>query len=97
MERTQQNSSLYQQLSDIQELAHKMSLPWMTAVESARKSFPSLNLDALSEAMRAYSSLTELYRIPESLVSSKMLRYDYEDGLSNDEKQAISDATQEDV
>ena len=97
METSLRNSNLYQQISDIQELTRKMSMPWMTAVESASKSLQSLNLDALSEAMRAYSSLTELYRIPESLVSSKLLRYDYEDGLSNDERQAISDATQQDV
>lgn len=74
-----------------------MSMPWMTAVESVSQSLQPLNLDALSEAMRVYSSLTELYRIPESIVSFKLLRYDYEDGLYSDEKQTISDATQEDV
>lgn len=52
METTLLNSSLYQQLSEIQELTHKMSLPCMTAVESASKSFQSLNPDDLSEVMR---------------------------------------------
>ena len=65
METTLLNSSLYQQLPEIQELTRKMSFPWMTAVENVSKSHQTFNTEALSEAMRAYSSLTELYRIPD--------------------------------
>lgn len=94
---TEQNEGLYQQIADMQELIRKMSMPWASAVESASKSLHSLYLDSLSEVMKAYSSLAELYRIPDYLASSGLLRFDYEDGLTNEETPSLSDSTREDV
>lgn len=91
------NSSLYQQLSEIQELTRKMSFPWMTAVENVSKSLQTFNTDALSEAMRAYSSLTELYRIPDYFDSSAFLRKDYEDGHVNEGNNSEDVVTRDDV
>lgn len=97
METTLLNSSLYQQLSEIQELTRKMSFPWMTAVENVSKSLQTFNTDALSEAMRAYSSLTELYRIPDYFDSSASLRKDYEDGYVNEGNNSEDVVTRDDV
>lgn len=97
METTLLNSGLYQQISDIKELTHKMTIPWMTEVESVSKSLQTLNLDALYEAKKAYSSLTELYKIPSYFDSSAFLRKDYEDGQVNEGNPSESVATRENV
>lgn len=97
MESTLLYSSLYQQISDIQELTRKMTMPWIAEFESASKTLQALNVDALSEAMRAYSSLTDLYKIPSYFDSSDFLRKDYEDGQVNEGNVSESVATRDDA
>lgn len=97
MKTTLHNSSLYKQIADIQELTRQMSVPWMSAIENANKSLQALNLEAFSEALKVYSSLTELYRLPDSLADSGLLRYDYEDGLTYEGIPPLNDMTKDDV
>lgn len=97
MEAILQNTSLYQQISEIQELKRKMITPWLTEVENATKTLKTLNFDALSEAKRVYSSLAELYKIPSYFDSSDFFRRDYEDGQLNKGDTSESVATKDDA
>lgn len=87
--------SFYQQIEDIQALTHKMSMPWLSAFESASKSIQSLNFDTLSEAMRAYSSLADLYCLPDYLASSDLFRVDSVEDQSIYHAPPVSDTTHE--
>lgn len=95
MKTTVFDSSLYQQIADMQALTRKMSMPWLSAVESANKSLQTLNYGALTEAIKAYTSLADLYRIPDYLDSSGLLRLDFEDGPANEDVTPVSVTTHE--
>jgi len=77
---TLSKASFYQQLVDIQELSRKISTPWMSTIESLNKQMSTLNMDAYTEALKSYTSLADLYRIPDYLDSSLFIRHDVEDG-----------------
>ncbi len=90
----QQNSSLYKQIADIQELTRKMSMSWMTEVESVNKTMQALNFDAFSGMRSVCSSLTELYQPYYGLALQPK---DYENAKANDENLSENVATKEDL
>ena len=73
-------TNFYQQLVDIQDLSRKLSTPLMSSIESFNKQMSSLNLDAYTEVLKSYTSLADLYRIPDYLDTSVFIRHDVEDG-----------------
>lgn len=90
----QQNSSLYKQIADIQELTRKMSMSWMTEVESVNKTMQALNFDAFSGVRSAYSSLAELYQ---PFYGLALQPNNYENARANDENLSENVATKEDL
>ena len=97
MKTTILDSSLYQDIADMQALTHKMSMPWLSIVESANKSLQTFNNGALTEAIKAFSSLDDLYRIPGYLDSSGLMRLDFEDGPASNIISPISVTTHEEA
>lgn len=81
----------------MQALTRKMSMPWLSIAESANKSIQTLNNGALTEAIKAYSSLADLYRIPGYLDSSGFLRLDFEDGPVSEDVSPVSTTTHEEA
>ena len=73
-------TSFYQQLVDIQDLSRRLSKPLMSSIESLNKQMSSLNLDVYTEALKSYTSLADLYRVPDYLDTSAFNRHDVEDG-----------------
>jgi len=88
-------TSFYQQLVDIQDLSRGLSTPWMSAIEGLSKQMGSLNLDAYSEVLKSYSSLADLYRIPDYLDTSVFIRHDVEDGGVNIDVPSLSSTSQD--
>ena len=82
---------------DIRALAFPVSTPWISVMGGQCDSQYPLGLDVLSDALKDYSSLAELYRIPDYLVSSALLRLDYEDGFSGAENHSEKDSTRGDL
>ena len=91
------DSSFYQEIAETQALTSKMSMPWLSIAESASKSIQTLNNDALTEAIKAFSSLADLYRIPGYLDSSGLLRLDFEDGPVSEDISPASATTHEEA
>lgn len=91
------DSSFYQEIAEMQALTRKMSMPWLSIAESANKSIQTLNNGTLTEAIKAYSSLADLYRIPGYLDSSSLLRLDFEDGPVSEDFSPVSATTHEEA
>jgi hypothetical protein len=92
-------TSFYQQLIDKQELTNKLYLSWMSPnIETLTKRLKSIEHDAYSEVLKAYSSMADLYRVPDYFDSSAFTRQDTKDGVvrekdpnsSREEDDAIS-------
>ena len=89
-------TNLYQQLADMQELMSKLTLPWMSTIESLNKYSRPVDFDTYSEVLKTYSSLADLYRMPSYFDSSAIARQDAEDGVSKKVHQPVSSSTKED-
>jgi len=92
-------TSFYQQLIDKQELTNKLYLSWMSPnIETLTKRLKSIEHDTYSEVLKAYSSMADLYRVPDYFDSSAFTRQDTKDGVvrekdpnsSREEDDAIS-------
>ena len=88
-------TSFYQQLVDIEELSRRLSTPLMSSIESLNKQMSSLNLDVYTEALKSYTSLADLYRIPDYLDTSVFIRHDVEDGGVNVDVPSLSTSLEE--
>lgn len=91
------DSSLYQEIIDMQALTLKMSMPWLSIAERANKMLQTLNYGAHTEAINVYSSLDDLYRIPGILDSSGLMRLDFEDGPANEIISPVNVTTREET
>lgn len=91
------DSGQYLAFDDIQTLAHQVSTPWASVMDGISDSLYPLSLDVLSDALKDYSSMAEIYRLPDYLVSSALLRNDYEDGFSEIETSSDKDSTKDDL
>lgn len=89
--------SPYLSFDDIQAFAHQVSTPWASVMDGISDSLYPLGLDVLSDALKDYSSLAEIYRLPDYLDSSALLRNDYEDGFSVIETSSEKDSTRDDL
>jgi len=88
-------TNLYQQLVDIQDFSRRLSTPLMSSIESLTKQMSSLNLDAYTEVLKSYTSLSDLYRIPDYLDTSVFIRHDVEDGGVIVDVPSLSSTSQE--
>jgi hypothetical protein len=89
-------TSFYQHLVDIEELSLRLSTPLTSPIESLNKQMSSMNLDVYTEALKSYTSLADLYRIPDYLDTSVFIRHDFEDrGVSVDVPSVSSTALDE--
>lgn len=86
-------SSLYQQLADMQELTSKLTSPWLSTLETIAQLSKPLDFDVYSEVLKTYSSLADLYRVPAYLDSSAFVRQDTEDGVRKNESKPFSTST----
>lgn len=88
--------SPYTPFDDIQALVRPISMPWTSLLDGFSDSIYPLGVDDLSDALKNYSSLAELYRVPDYLASSALLRFNYEDNLLASETPSQSDFTRGD-
>ena len=90
-------TSFYQQLLDIQELTNKLSSSWMSPnIETLTKRLRSIELDAYSEVLKAYTSLADLYRVPAYFDSSAFTRQDTKDGGMREKEPKSTNSSTED-
>lgn len=91
-------TNLYQQLADLQELTNKLTLPWMSTIESLDLCTRLANFDTYSEVGQIYSTLADIYRAPALFDSSASFpRLDAEDGVRKMESKPVYSSTKEDA
>ena len=88
--------SPYTPFDDIQALVRPISMPWTSLLDGLSDSIYPLGVDDLSDALKNYSSLAELYRVPDYLASSALLRFNFEDNVLASETPSESDFTRGD-
>lgn len=77
-------TEIMQELTYLQDIKKRLEQPWKPAIESYTKVLQSMNLDTYDRIMKTYSSLTELYKLPDYLDGTSFLRPDTEDGAEDD-------------
>lgn len=85
-----------QDFTRLQDITRQIEQPWKHARESYCKIMESMNISAYGQIMKTYSSLAELYRIPDDFDGTKYLRPDTEDGANDDQKKVFFVSTIED-
>lgn len=90
-------SNLYQQLADLQELTNKLTLPWMSTIETLAQCTRPVKFDTYSEVLRTYSTLADIYRVPSFFDSSAFPRQDAEDRVRKKESKQIDGSSKEDA
>ena len=88
-------TELMQELTHLQDLTRQLEQPWKPAIESYTKIMQSMNLGAYDRIMKTYSSLTELYKVPDFLDGTSFLRPDSEDGAEDDSERVVFISTAE--
>lgn len=88
-------TELMQELTHLQDLTRQLEQPWKPAIESYSKIMQSMNLGAYDRIMKTYSSLTELYKVPDFLDGTSFLRPDTEDGAEDDLERVVFISTAE--
>lgn len=90
-------NTLYQQLADIEELASNLSSPWGAVVGSLTRQSKMVDLGAYSEALRSFSSLSEMYRLPDYFTLSSFVRQDAVDSIVEEEPSPLTSSTRDDI
>lgn len=87
----------YLEFDDLPVLVNSALTPWASAFDGISKTLYHIGFDDLSEALKVYSSIDDLYRIPDYLDSSDLLGIDFKDGLSLDDFSSlkVKDATKD--
>jgi len=88
-------TELIQELTHLQDLTRQLEQPWKPAIESYTKIMQSMNLGTYDRIMKTYSSLTELYKVPDFLDGTSFLRPDTEDGAEDDSERIVFFSTAE--
>ena len=88
-------TELMQQLGRLQDMTQQFEQPWKPIVESYGKMMQKINLATYDRIMETYSSLADLYRIPDYLDGTRFLRPDTEDGAEDDTVHVVFATTRE--
>ena len=88
-------TELMQQLGRLQDMTQQFEQPWKPIVESYGKMMQKINLATYDRIMETYSSLADLYRIPDYLDGTMFLRPDTEDGAEDDTVHVVFATTRE--
>ena len=88
-------TELMQELTHLQDITKRLEPAWKPAIESYTKFLQSMNLGAYNRIMKTYSSLTELYKLPDFLDGTNFLRPDTEDGAEDDWEKVVFFSTSE--
>lgn len=89
-------TELLQELTRLQDITRQINQPWKPVMESYDKMMQSMNMATYGQIMKTYSSLAELYRIPDYFDGTKYLRPDTEDGADDEQKKVFFVSTVED-
>ncbi len=95
METPSFQQNVFQRLLGIPELSSKLTSPLTSTMEILAKCSKPLNIDAVSEVMKNFSSLSEIYRLPAYLDSSAFVRQDTRDGVKGKEAELLDSSTKE--
>lgn len=88
-------TELMHQWSGLQDMTQQFEQPWKPVIENYGKIMQKMNLAAYGRIMETYSSLADLYRIPDYFDGTRFLRPDTEDGAEEDSVQVVYASTQE--
>lgn len=88
-------TELIQQLGHLQDMTQQFEQPWKPLIENHGKIMQKMNLATYDRIMETYSSLADLYRIPDYLDGTRFLRPDTEDVAEDVTERPFLASTQE--
>lgn len=88
-------TELMQQLASLQDMTQQFEQPWKPVMESYGKIMQKMDLAVYGRIMETYSSLADLYRVPDYFDGTRFLRPDTEDGAEEDSAQDVFASTHE--
>lgn len=89
-------TELTQQLGRLQDITQQFEQPWKLVMENYGKIMQKMNFVTYNRIIETYSSLADLYRIPDYLDGTGFLRPDTEDGAEDVTMRPLGASTQED-
>lgn len=89
METLLSTTDLIQELTHLQDIAQQFEQPWKPFIETYGKIVQDINLDTYDRFFKTYSSLTDLYRVPNFLDGTSFLRPDTEDGAEDESEEEV--------
>lgn len=89
-------TELTQQLGRLQDMTQQFEQPWKLVMENYGKVMQKMNFVTYNRIIETYSSLADLYRIPDYFDGTGFLRPDTEDGAEDVTMRPLGASTQED-